>query len=1643
MSVPATAAGEANLSVAGLEVNHLLAPMGIDDSAPVFSWDMDSNVIGAKQQSYRVEVSTDAGFDELVWDSGTVESDELTDIAYGSTGDAGELGPETDYWWRVTITDNRGTALVSDVSSFSTGLMDGKIGAWDGAQWIGSEKTKLDAETALLFDINTGFTINSGDNVSFIFGADDPRFTSDFRNVYGGPGGENFIRFELDLSGVTDDESNTGGVVNLYRKGYHATDDADGDPNVHPYKSVRLADSSEEAVQGLFTPENVDEQHTLRIQGNASAMTYTIDGVNLTGFNADTMTVSPNRPAATNNLNVSPNSTIDEDGVHSFVTGNNYNTFPHLSSVGFSVNEVGDDVTITDYRMIDVGRSDRRTLFDATTEANYGIFTELPDAGITAEDNAIRVNPTAAEQLGPKYADPSYGAQTHLRTEFRTNPAKDIAKARMYVTAQGAYEMFINGDRMSEDFLNPGMSTFAKTLNYHTYDVTDMLSNGTNAVGALLGPGFWTGHMTFTPGNYNTFGDSEALLSKLVITYEDGSTETVVTDPDTWRSFNDGPNRYADNFQGVRYDANKEANITNWASTSYEPALLASWSTPDVIAMKSELTPEIVARQDQPIREAERLIATRVLDTHSEDELTWTYDMGANMVGVPSVTIPAGTLQQGDEVIFRHAETIYPGNSDSPNTIFPGLDPRVYDPTLYSDLYGPEGSYRPGVAGRVLSDTYRAALNTDVYVASAQDATRDVVITPNFTFRGYQYIEVTVPGRTTPLPLENVEGIVLASIDVPEGTYEATTSDDNYTGALATQFFENVQRSQLGNFFSLPTDTPARNERMGWTGDLQAYARAATYNSLDTQAFLRQWMVALRDAQGVNGGIGDTVPIISLTGDRGDALPQSPTWEGAVVQAPWQLYTQYGDTQIIRENFSTIQDWLEGHHDAGLVHPDYPGLSTRTSGHADHISMDNNTGPHMVNQAMYLYYLDVSAQMADIVGETEYAETLRQRFEDGKESFNRLYVDPETGYTLNATPGPELLTGRTLQDSQASYATPLALDLFSDEMTVQAGDHAGMTYREFALMRLAELIADPSQSNDGNGPLAGRGLFSGGQASNKPYTITTGFNATPNILPALTRNGDIETAYRLFSSDEYTSWLYPVTLGATSMWELWNAYERGLGIGGQSSMNSQNHFALGASQAWMYEYQLGITSDGGKGYKDFVLQPIAGGDFTSVKGSMESTYGVIESAWEATDGEITSYAATVPANTTATLYLPTDTAITDVTDTPGVTFEGMAERNGLDTAVFAVAAGGYVFDVDGASVTATIDDGYVVPADEPVEVSPTAVTFTDVDGTEDDTFTIPAIEGVEYLVNGEVVPAGTHPGSGSMTVTARALDGFVLAEGADDEWSHTFSAEGEEPQEPGPDGRTAEFHLSNTWRASTDVHFRYGRWADQVLVGDWDGNGTDTIAVRRDNVFHVSNAQKGGDADVVFTYGRPGDVILVGDWNGDGTDTLAVRRGAEYHVKNSLRGGDADTVFTYGRDTDEVLVGDWNGDGTDTFAVRRDATYHVKNSLRGGDADTVFTYGRAEDVTHAGDWDGSGTDTLAIQRGRTYHVNNSLRGGDADTVVTFGRLADEVYVGDWDGNGTDTLGIRRPVGGHTNTDAPAGSAATDAGKEVRMLAKLS
>jgi beta-N-acetylglucosaminidase len=198
-----------------------------------------------------------------------------------------------------------------------------------------------------------------------------------------------------------------------------------------------------------------------------------------------------------------------------------------------------------------------------------------------------------------------------------------------------------------------------------------------------------------------------------------------------------------------------------------------------------------------------------------------------------------------------------------------------------------------------------------------------------------------------------------------------------------------------------------------------------------------------------------------------------------------------------------------------------------------------------------------------------------------------------------------------------------------------------------------------------------------------------------------------------------------------------------------------------------------------------------------------------------------------------------------------------------------------------------------------------------------------------------------------------------------------------------------------------DLVVPYGRSTDQVLVGDWDGDGVDTLCVRRGNTYYFKNSLSSGEADFVMNYGKASDTILVGDWNGDGVDTLCVRRGNTYYFKNDFDSGEADQVVQYGRSSDQVLVGDWDGDKKDTLTVRRGNTYYIKNSLGNGEADATIPYGKASDDIYVGDWNGDGKDTLCVRRGNAYHMKYSISAGAADVVVNYGRANDTTYAGKW------------------------------------------
>ncbi|QGH33563.1 Bacterial alpha-L-rhamnosidase [Gracilibacillus salitolerans] len=1101
--------------ISNLKVESIVNPLGLETQSPRFSWMMESDRKGQKQTAYQILVaSSNSKLDEGVgdiWDSGKVASDQSINIEY--EGEA--LSPTTRYYWTVKVWDSNDNLLTSDEKTwFETGLMDT---GWDNAEWIGGTEYVLNASTKPVFNLEYEITIPEGSTKgSFIFGANDPRLLDRNKNNYSIEG-ENYIKYEIDLAEL---EEGTGPAkLDVYRKGYG------------PEKDIGQLDETQPIATGTIdsiNDSNKNEPHAVKISVSSNAATASINGQDI----AITRAAYPDEEA-NNQLTLNPLNAVQD-----------VPTFPRLNEIGFSV-DPNQQAKFSNIKISNV-REPNGVLFSETIDSDYaGIFEDYVDGSqLVIEDEGFTVNGNSDGVT--IYSDPSHTSDPMLRTEV--DLSKEIQSARLYATARGIYEFYINGEKVGEDFFAPGATEYAKRITYQTYNVTDMMNEGENAISTMLSSGWWHDQMTFNLSNYNFFGDHSSLLAKLVITYKDGTTETVGTDTENWKYYDEGPITYSSFFSGEDYDATREEYVDGWDKPGFDDS---EWSKPEVITPLDEfVNPEIVSGVGESVTEFEEITAKSYTEPRPG---VYVYDMGTNMVGVPQITV---TGEKGQVVTMRTAEMVYP------------------DLPAYQDING------SSMVGMILTENYRAALSTDTYTLKGDK--EGETYQPRFTFHGYRYLEIT--GIDEPLPLEQVKGIVLSSINELTGSYETSHP-------LVNQLFENITRSQLGNFLSIPTDTPARDERMGWLGDAQVFARTATYNA-DVQQFFARFTDTMRDSQGADGGYPNYAPRYVVDPQSGGWL----AWAAAGVIVPYETYQQYGDTKLIEEHYESMTRFINGIHNGDKI-SGYQYLTNR-SGIGDHISVVPTDTSLMYN-AIYGYLVRLMSEMADAVGKTEDSDHYIEIHEGIKEEWNQTFVDPET-YQTRTTTGEE-------QHTQTSYSLPLYYGMFNDE------------YRQHAADYLANLTEELG------------------------YTITTGFLGTAPMNPALSANGHKDTAYKLLESTDYPSWLYPVVNGATSIWERWNSYTHEDGFGGNNSMNSFNHYALGAVGEWMYNYSLGIQRDANNpGFKHFNLKPEFGGTMTYAKGSYNSIHGKIESSWELSEsGDIFTYEATVPANTTATLYLPT------------------------------------------------------------------------------------------------------------------------------------------------------------------------------------------------------------------------------------------------------------------------------------------------------------------------------------------------------------------------------------------------------------------
>ena len=1177
-----------NPEIVNLTVEYRATPLGIDVVQPRFSWQMKApeGERGFYQTAYRVEVTDPSG--EVVWDTDKINDASSLAIRY----DGMSLQPSTRYNWTVTVWEQDAQEHMAG-SWFETGLMDPGLSAWSGAQWIGGgdEDLVFFSNYQLIFRLRYGVALSEGSTkAGFVYGANDLRLMDKYKNIYqlqNGPN-ESYIKLELDISKV-DGSSDGLARLNIYRAGYSPEDT----PDV-PFKSYDIKSS-------VINEGNKYDQHQFDIRSTFGQITVTLDGES--EFFMKEETAEPGdfmrrfrRGPAGAAVNLNP-----------IGSGGNYIPFGMICDMGFAM-DPGQKAAFTGVRVFN-DRMPNNTLFSEEVNSPYaGIYS-----GKVKVENGAYVLDGGTDGLFV-VADPSTNSTPMLRTEFKAG--KQVESARLYVTARGIYEVYINGEKVGGDYYNPGQTQYNRSQMYQTYDVTDMIRRGSNAIGAMMSEGWWSGLLSFG-SIWNHFGDRQSLLAKLHITYTDGTEMTITSNDADWKYYQEGPIQYSSLDLGEVYNATKEAAIDGWTEPGYDDS---GWKPAVVVPLEGTTFSGEEREFNGGVTEFNfdhlKLIGQignnagqfRTLTAQSMEEVrdgVYVYNMGQNMVGVPRVTLDNGN--EGDTMIMRYAEILYPDLEESGDNV-----------------------------GMIMTENYRAALCQDIYIM--KDGPQ--VFQPKFTSRGYQYIEIT--GIDTPLPLEAVEGVVISSVLDLSADYRTSNEKVN-------RLWSNLVWSNVDNFLTLPTDCPQRNERMGWSGDISVFSRTATYVSNSDQ-FLRRHMLAMRDVQMSSGKFTDVAPI---GGGFGGVL-----WGSAGITIPWEAYQQYNDTGILEEHYNAMVayiDYLEGTLDekTGITSDGQLG---------DWLGPQNNLlGTPYLTTAYHVFDLWIIKQVAEVLGKIKDAVRFEKMYQERKDFFNTTFINDE-GKTMALItgrgfgPGPAQPPEFKLADTQTSYAVGLALGAFDEEIV------PGMA------KNLAVTVA--RQNKDDGGVLR------------PEYSLMTGFIGTAWISRALSDHGYNEQAYRLLQNNQYPSWLYPIDQGATTIWERLNGYTVEDGFGGNNSMNSFNHYSFGAVGQWMIACSLGIER-GEPGFKQFVLQPTPDptGEMTWAEGYYDSMYGRINSRWETRNGKLL-YKATVPANTSATLYLPAKSSeVVTESNVPagealGITFVKM--ENGK--AVYQLQPGSYQFE---------------------------------------------------------------------------------------------------------------------------------------------------------------------------------------------------------------------------------------------------------------------------------------------------------------------------------------------------------------------------
>lgn len=570
--------------------------------------------------------------------------------------------------------------------------------------------------------------------------------------------------------------------------------------------------------------------------------------------------------------------------------------------------------------------------------------------------------------------------------------SKPILSARLYATARGIYQMYVNGQAVGDGHYNPGWTDYRYRLMYNTFDVTPLLHSGRNAIGAVLGAGWYSGAMSETQLNWNNqYGTRESMMALLLITYADGTQQAVATDP-TWRIYDGGPITANSLYHGEDYDARRE--VEGWSMPSFDDT---AWTAVATFAAP----PATTAIQGYVGRMIECDTTLRARSVKRVGN-AYIYDFGQNFTGIARLSGLKG--KAGQTVTIHYAEMLYP------DTI-PSAPVAPYTREMYEAR-----------RGQMYLDNYRSALSTDHYTFCGRD--EGETFCPLFTCHGFRYL--SIEGIDAPLPPEQVEGLVLTSIGAPQSTY--TTSN-----AKVNRLFQNILWGQRSNFLSVPTDCPQRDERLGWTGDAQIFCRSASYN-MNIDAFFDRWFHTVRDGQTASGLLPGFMPDLGVppTGALGPHTAGglgAGGWADAIVVIPWQMYLQYGNTAMLEANYEAMRRYVSA-------------LESRGNGYLAPGDMFGDwlapefTDRGLISTAYWAYDTRIMQRVATVLGHADHAAHYADMAERISRAFCSTYFDAD-GYTiLPAADGTS-----TRIDTQTSYILPIYFGLLGGSLLDKAADH--------------------------------------------------------------------------------------------------------------------------------------------------------------------------------------------------------------------------------------------------------------------------------------------------------------------------------------------------------------------------------------------------------------------------------------------------------------------------------------------------------------------------------------------------------------------------------------------------------------------------